>query len=170
MKEELAKEKESRKQLWRMNCDSLREFDKALSEKDGQIADLNQQLERYSRGGPPSVRSSRADGTVAASGGVSVLATLPMGSVTSTTSKDKEGTLPVPSTPAATCPTPTVTPLVVAGDRLETSSTEDMGSSKRRRGKAPPIDKFSGEEAHVRFEDWLPSLMRVAEWYSWSED
>ena len=28
----------------------------------------------------------------------------------------------------------------------------------QRRGKAPPVDSFTGENPEVRFEDWLPSL------------
>ena len=38
-----------------------------------------------------------------------------------------------------------------------------------RRGKAPPIDLFTGESAELRFEDWLPSLERAAVWNNWSE-
>ena len=39
-----------------------------------------------------------------------------------------------------------------------------------RRGKAPPVDMFTGEDAEVRFEDWLPSLQRAANWNGWSAD
>ena len=40
--------------------------------------------------------------------------------------------------------------------------------SSNRRGKAPPVDSFNGESQEVLFEDWLPSLHRVAEWNGWS--
>ena len=43
-------------------------------------------------------------------------------------------------------------------------------SSTKRWGKAPPIDKFFGEQPEVQFDDWLPSLARVAAWYAWSEE
>ena len=36
-----------------------------------------------------------------------------------------------------------------------------------RKGKAPPIDLFSGE---MNFEDWLPSLQRSAKWNAWSDE
>ena len=39
-----------------------------------------------------------------------------------------------------------------------------------RRGKAPPVDPFDGETGSVPFEDWLPSLQRVAAWNGWTED
>jgi hypothetical protein len=43
-------------------------------------------------------------------------------------------------------------------------------SSSQRRGKAPPIDPFDGEDVDVRFDDWYPMLQRAAAWNSWSEE
>ena len=40
-------------------------------------------------------------------------------------------------------------------------------STTTRRGKAPPVDTFSGD---TRFEDWLPALKRAAAWNSWSSE
>ena len=37
----------------------------------------------------------------------------------------------------------------------------------RRRGKAPPVDAFMGEDPEVRLDDWLPSLKHAAEWNNW---
>ena len=39
-----------------------------------------------------------------------------------------------------------------------------------RRGKAPPVDSFTGEAPDVRLEEWLPALERAAAWNQWSED
>ena len=39
----------------------------------------------------------------------------------------------------------------------------------KRRGKAPPIDSFTGEDPEVRIDDWLPALKRAASWNGWSE-
>ena len=39
---------------------------------------------------------------------------------------------------------------------------EPVTSRAPRRGKAPPMDAFTGENPEVRFEDWLPTLERVA--------
>lgn len=36
-----------------------------------------------------------------------------------------------------------------------------------RRGKAPPVDTFSGDN---NFEDWLPALRRAATWNAWSNE
>ena len=38
------------------------------------------------------------------------------------------------------------------------------------RGKAPPGDSFTGEEAELRLEDWLPTLERVSSWNGWTQE
>ena len=42
-------------------------------------------------------------------------------------------------------------------------------SSRVRRGKAPPIDPFIGEDPECRLDDWLPALRRAAYWNGWIE-
>ena len=44
-----------------------------------------------------------------------------------------------------------------------------MEAMKRRRGRAPPLDAFTGEDPEVRLEDWIPGLKRVADCNAWSE-
>ena len=39
-----------------------------------------------------------------------------------------------------------------------------------RRGKAPPVNEFSGDEPECLLEDWLPSLERASLWNGWSEE
>ena len=39
-----------------------------------------------------------------------------------------------------------------------------------RRGKAPPVSRFSGEDPECLLEDWLPSLNRASLWNGWSEE
>ena len=41
-------------------------------------------------------------------------------------------------------------------------------TQQRRRGKAPPIEMFSGEDLGIRLDDWLPSLQRAANWNNWT--
>lgn len=49
----------------------------------------------------------------------------------------------------------------------------DMGtvitSGQVRRGKAPPVECFSGDDADVTWDDWLTTLERAATWNGWSE-
>ena len=52
-------------------------------------------------------------------------------------------------------------------DSLEAASAEGGGvwsSSRVRRGKAPPVDPFTGEDPECRLDDWLPTLSRAADW------
>ena len=39
-----------------------------------------------------------------------------------------------------------------------------------RRGKAPPVSEFSGEDSDFQLDDWLPSLERASLWNNWSMD
>lgn len=41
---------------------------------------------------------------------------------------------------------------------------------RTRRGKAPPVDSFTGEDLKVHLDDWLPSLERARLWNDWTED
>ena len=41
---------------------------------------------------------------------------------------------------------------------------------RNRRGKAPPVDQFTGENLEMRLEDWLPSLERAKAWNDWTEE
>ena len=43
-------------------------------------------------------------------------------------------------------------------------------SRESRRGRASPIDKFSGESPEVHLDDWLPSLQRALSWNKWTEE
>ena len=54
---------------------------------------------------------------------------------------------------------------VPRGERHSLHSSTTSGGS--RRGKAPPVDPFLGDDDIVRFDDWLPSLERAASWNSW---
>ena len=52
-----------------------------------------------------------------------------------------------------------------------TSASLSYGASGERisrRGRAPPVNPFDGE-SDILFEDWMPGLLRAAEWNDWSE-
>ena len=40
---------------------------------------------------------------------------------------------------------------------------------RMRRGKAPPIDCFTGESMEILLDDWLPALERARDWNGWTE-
>ena len=39
-----------------------------------------------------------------------------------------------------------------------------------RRGKAPPVDPYDGENSEIQFDDWLPALHRAAMWNEWTDE
>ncbi len=51
----------------------------------------------------------------------------------------------------------------------EQRGREQQRQTGQRRGRAPPVDAFSGEDPEVQFDDWLPGLQRAAEWNGWTE-
>lgn len=53
-------------------------------------------------------------------------------------------------------------------DALPHRPTVDRAT--KRRGKAPPVDYFTGEDPELRFEDWLPALERAAHWNEWRDE
>lgn len=60
-----------------------------------------------------------------------------------------------------------------SGSELDTHDpppTCDPLPTAKRRGKAPPVDIFTGEDPELRFEDWLPSLQRAARWNDWGPE
>ena len=40
----------------------------------------------------------------------------------------------------------------------------------RRRGKAPPVDQYTGGDPNIRFDNWLPALQRAARWNGWTDE
>ena len=40
----------------------------------------------------------------------------------------------------------------------------------QHRGKAPPVDSFKDSDPELRFDNWLATLERVANWNGWSKD
>ena len=67
---------------------------------------------------------------------------------------------PTPTPPSRVDPRP-------LGSAVKLRLSPPHTSPPSRRGKAPPIDTFSGE---ANLEDWLPSLQRSATWNAWSDD
>ena len=58
----------------------------------------------------------------------------------------------------------------VSSDEDAPLSSEPLQPREVRRGRAPPIDTFTGEDPAIRLEDWLPGLERVARWNLWTPE
>ena len=121
----LEDEKRKYRDMWRVSCEQLAEYDILITEKDGEIVSLRArvtELESHTPtvGHSPHTRhdSAHAETSTATSASVSVRVE---------------------------------PPLAPASSRLRVPTAH-------RRGKAPPVDSFDGENADIRFEDWLPTL------------
>ena len=116
---ELESSKARVKEIWKISCEQVAEFEKVMAAKDTEISQLKLQL------------AARRD----------TRATSP--SDTSSTS--------------ATAPTVTIP--------VTTTTTREP-----RRGYAPPINFFSGEDSEVCLDDWLPSLRHASQWNNWTTE
>ena len=50
------------------------------------------------------------------------------------------------------------------------SVLEKQRHKDSRRGRAPPIDLFNGEDPSVRLDDWLPGLNLASQWNGWTPE
>ena len=117
----------------------------------------------------PSVQASRGQGhygtsnqTDTASSPRMSLTVQPDGQVTNvSTSLTSAPFISRPINSAGTAATRTFTVTAAPGGNNQ---------SQCRRGKAPPIDEFTGEDSRITFDDWLPILERAATWNGWTQD
>ena len=164
---QLAKEKERSEHAWSSMYSRIVEHDAAMAVKDDEVAALNRQLEdlratvsrrptpmprsRYNTGG--SRRSSEQGVSPSCTPGSTLrrsrhdtIESTPLSDVESSEDWSREG---IPSS------------------AIE-NEARAIQSMMRRRGKAPPVDSFTGEDPEIRLEDWLPALQRASEWNGWS--
>ena len=179
LRAELSREKSRYKQLWKMNCHQLNVHESELHDKDVEIIRLQNCLhvaearvvtpvsetETTDRGPPPAPVTPPVPVTPPASDTRRVPVTPP--APVHVSSRTGEGVVserrPVPESSDAV---PTAMSVAV-----KEASVEPAGVvSVQRKGKAPPIDQFTGENPEIRFEDWLPSLTRASRWNRWTPE
>lgn len=136
LKEGVRREKEKVREIWRLNCEQLAQYDAEGMSKDAEIASLKARLRELESDSSEVPRESMDPPPTHATGIESLSA--------------RTATVPAHATPP---PGP-----------------EPVTSRAPRRGKAPPVDAFTGENPEVRFEDWLPTLERAASWNGWSNE
>ena len=70
---------------------------------------------------------------------------------------------------ALTYVTPTTVDSVL--QELTLQAPQEVGSSVTitRRGKAPPVEPYTGENPDILWEEWLPMFERAASWNGWTE-
>ena len=185
-KVKLREEEEKYSALWRMSCEQLVGLDAALAAKEEELESI-----RAKEGELESLRSrletlEGSEHAMAIHIGARTSEALGKGHFVTTGTRVSrvpvgEAVAPVSTLAAA----PTGIPVAPRKGPLESHRVRKAGEgpesvprvasdrephvpSSIRRGKAPPVDSFNGESQEVLFEDWLPSLHRVAEWNGWS--
>ena len=140
---ELQREKDRTKDVWRLNCEQVVRCDTELAEKESEIARLKALLgERKSE-----PRDMSGGGRASSPKEVAV-------SAVRASVRTGVGCRPLEpvSSPMRDFDPPTRTCHAV------------------RRGKAPPVDAFTGETQELRLDDWLPNLERAALWNGWTDE
>ncbi len=176
LKQQLTAEKEKARRSWKINCEHLAEQDAVITDREEEIARLKRQVEelqgRLSRRRDGRPAPSRDDLTtveewcpargplVEDSGGdVSPSLRHDPPEIERVHGRRSEGSATVP-----TASSPGSTPRA----RHEQALLSISSDGRRRQGKAPPIEFFSGEDPAVLLDDWLPSLERASLWNGWS--
>lgn len=69
-----------------------------------------------------------------------------------------------------TGPTPTVTHIFAGAASGTVPGMTISCAGVSHRGKAPPVDAYTGENVEVRFEDWLPILDCAVSRNAWTDE
>ena len=190
LKQKLTEEKTKLRQSWKTSCEQLTEQDALIAAKDEEMAELKHKLgdlttRRATHRPPPTVRVEPPSAIAEETAVLTRLPPLPGASHHSPsgarTRHTSSGDAPHDSTLRETTPWTDRPP---PGDLPTTTSPpyslaypvrgghphygEPVPSDRTRRGRAPPIQFFSGEDPAVTADDWLPSLERASAWNGWS--
>ena len=150
LEDELWSEKAKTKRFWRQQCDQLALHEATIDEKDMEIASLREKLASLELAIADSRRSD--DGHAYSRGASRSQAEGSGLQVNDIRSRSRESNVQSMVQPNST----------------ETTTESSQHSS--RKGRAPPLDCFTGTNSEITFEDWLPSLERVAKWNDWSRE
>lgn len=136
LREGLQKQKDRVKELWKLNCEQLAEYDSIIAAKDVEISSLRARVEELT------MHEHAPGGESPATTGVRLV---DPPDDTSPHRGPRDRMSPDPRPPGPRPPIP-------------------------RRGKAPPVDSFTGENQEIRIDDWLPALERASTWNGWTEE
>ena len=143
LKAELKAEKERCRQLWKTSCEQV-------AKQDAQLANLKVEIE--------ALKARLVAAAPTKSAPVPTLGDEPV-----QTPEQSGSTLPPPPH------THTASPIGADLTHLSAAPPRTHGT-RARRGKAPPVISFSGENVDVQLDDWLPALERASAWNSWTDE
>ena len=173
---QMQREKEIAQMLWRQNCQRLADMDSALANREAEVAALRTHLNQ-----PQAIRVREAepDPSRAAPHEHSLSS-----SPSSEHSVSSEHSLSVSSLSLLQLSSQPARAHVDTGrlrqsrgvspepvEQLEPREQPEPARGRgRRRGPAPPVEPFSGENQEVQLDDWLPTLERAGQWNEWTKE
>ena len=190
LRQRLAAEKERAQASWRANCEHLAQQDTVITAQDDKIASLRRRISVLenslsshqdnspappSRAAPsrprvlPATKDSVPVSVMPSSHPPQEQTSLPPSAVTAppvTPSSGLHSSQGVP--PGAPNSNPQTLGDSVSESGEITHSNHSSTSTQQRRGRAPPIEFFTGEDPAINVDDWLPSLERASSWNGWS--
>ena len=187
---ELKKERDRVKQLWKQMCDRVGKLDSALAQKDALIEGLNKQLAATATRADRAASLERARERAAEECATTSLQ-LPLPT-------EEDPREPVyPHSESSLSPSHSLVSVHLqdaqlhppciqfsphhAGRRREGIQSSPHHAGRRqedrqtpptyhRRGKAPPVHQFTGDDPDELLDDWLPTLERAGAWNAWSQE
>ena len=185
LESQIATEKEKARKSWKTNCEHLAEQDAIITAQEEEIATLKEQVKELRARATP--RRAERCTSVGDAGLPLPEERRPPAEAAETdphsvTFVDLPGLPDRPDRSAGAGPDPTrpegeterlgaeTTSTSQPSERGSTVSSTDSTDNRKRQGKAPPIEFFSGEDPAILFDDWLPSLKRAASWNGWTPD
>ena len=153
------KETERVNEMWWLNCMQLSGFDEAIMVKDVEIDRLRAKIAELEASRTPVAEAARPHAVTSPRAGH----VTPRSEVT-----------PRSHDSVAAHVTPLTYTSGVAHASSRGSAVEHVPTRSTpiltRRGKAPPVSEFTGENPDCTLDDWLPSLERASTWNSWSDE
>ena len=169
LRQALQEEKQKVRKSWKMHCEQLAEQDIIVTELEEEVRDLKQQLSE------PRSRASRGVGTMDPPPASTPEVVTPCSRRSGPTTGSIGPDLPTEGVSDTRPEDPTRPVVDVTVDSPERPEAADANRAtvippceRPRRGKAPPIDFFSGKNPAILLDDWVPSLERAAQWNGWT--
>ena len=157
----LQTEKDKARQIWKRNCQQLTELESLLTDREAEIATLRGELGR--------LRTSTSyvgRDTV----GTDMQGPVVSGVSTAGTAAEHYQRLPVQTSSGRAATPPLEPPMDYVLDGEARYEARGVQQSRKRRGRAPPVDPFTGEDPESQLDDWLPTLDRACKWNDWTEE
>ena len=175
LQQALSDEKLKTKRNWKINCEYLMEQDHVLTEKEEEIQNLQQQLAKLSARTSEDKRATDSPSHLSEvrtiDDVVSGRSSLPHDAVGTGKEVMRDGTSGETTHPVLlvdSIASTTKSRVTAAGHLGEHSMVVTPTAPEPRRGKAPPIAFFSGDDPALLLDDWIPSLERAAQWNGWT--